>query len=207
MVRIPLPPPARNPDPVHLTLAENSQLIRIYNPNSHGATPLTFRSNGPGARFDHHKASADSPSIDPERGITYAAFNLSGCIVEVFGDLQVIACEDWHVVRLTVGRKLKLIELRDNGAMRAETVSAIGSVVDRVITQMWSRYFYESAPFQNADGLVFSNAHNGEPAIALYERSADALQCGAKDIMRLDSNLLRADLIEIAIKHNMLGPI
>ena len=206
-MHIPQPPPERDPDPVFLTLAIGSHLVRIYNPKPYSSGALTFRFNGPRARFDHQRAPADCPSDDSERGITYTSFNLSGCIVEVFGDERVILCADWRAAYLTLTRPLKLLELRNSGAMRAGTVSAIGSVEDRVITQKWSRYFYESPLFQEADGLIFSNAHNGEPAIALYERAKTALKCGEQDSLRLDSQLLRADIIHIAINNNLIGPI
>ncbi len=207
MVLIPLPPPPREPSPVFLTMKTGSHLIRIFNPESHGAGPLTFRHNGPRARFDHHCAPASDPSDDKNRGILYAASTLSSCVVEVFGDEGAISTTDWYAAFLTLKRPLKLVEIRDNGAMCAGTVAAIGSVIDRVITQKWSRYFYESTQFQQTDGLIYTNAHNGESAVALYERAEDGLRCDSSDVMALNSDLLRADIIRIAIDCNLIGPI
>ena len=46
----------------------------------------------------------------------------------------------------------------------------------RILTQAWSRYFYENLDlYEYIDGLIFNNAHDGQMAIALYERAASKL--------------------------------
>lgn len=83
-------------------------------------------------------------------------------------------------------RSLRLLDLRGNGAMRAGTVSAIAKCEYRY-SQPWSRYFYENpGTFETIDGIYYSNAHNDEPAVLLYERAADALSCSESDTVRLD---------------------
>ncbi|AGY60078.1 RES family NAD+ phosphorylase [Gloeobacter kilaueensis] len=91
MVKINPPPPAQTPNPIYVELPEGQRLQRIYDPTRHNTQALTFRYFGSIARFDHHRAgNSRKKNNDPERGVYYAAFTLSGCLVEVFGDTGVI---------------------------------------------------------------------------------------------------------------------
>jgi hypothetical protein len=123
-------------------------------------------------RFDHHcGVGADrTPALDVTRGIYYAAFTLSSCLVELFGDAtRQIVRQGRLIARPRLLRDLRLLDLRGSGAMRAGTVAAIAKVPDRQITQAWSRFFYERTDLYTAvDGLLFFNAHNDEEALALY---------------------------------------
>lgn len=144
MVLIAPPPPNKPPAPLVKTLPAGSHLIRIFN-TRHETQALTFRHYGPFNRFDHQRASASgTPQTDVERGIYYAGFTLSCCVVEVFGDHGAIEIRDdeW-VARVTLQRDLRLLELSQNGAMRAGSVAALAKVADRALSQEWSRYFYE----------------------------------------------------------------
>lgn len=86
----------------------------------------------------------------------------------------------------------------------AGTISAIAKVRGRPITQAWSRYFYENpATYKEIDGLIYSNAHNDEDAIVLYERAASTLKCPPDQVRPLSNPALRAALLEIAFKHNL----
>ena len=89
--------------------------------------------------------------------------------------------------------------------MAVGSVAAIMANVDYELSQLWSRYFYEtSSHFPNIDGLIYSNAHNGEDAVALYERCKEALECRAGGGMRLDGPpSLVAEILQIADRHNM----
>ncbi len=86
MVQLPLPPPPPNrpPNPLFHTLPADTRLVRLFDPTSYNATATSFRSWGPRYRFDHHRGQGQQrdPCEDPDRGIYYAAFTLSGCIVE-----------------------------------------------------------------------------------------------------------------------------
>jgi len=126
-------------------------------------------------------------------------------VVEIFGDIGVVECDDWLVAAVTVARDLRLLDLRTHCAMRAGTVTAIAKDPERPRTQAWSRYFYEHPEIYSlVDGLCYSNAHNDEDALALYDRAEPALHCPENAIRRLDSTGLRPTLLEIADRHNLI---
>ena len=215
MVRVAPPPPNRPPKPILHTLAVGTALVRLFDPTSFGATALSFRSFGPLRRFDHQRGRLPehAPDVDAERAIYYAAplrtrdgaTGLSSCIVEVFGDIGVVACQEWHVAMPVLRRDLRLLDLRRRGAMRAGTVAALAKVPDYTVTQAWSRYFHEQQDaYGTPDGLLYLNAHNDEEAVALYERAQDALVCGAERVMRLDSPVLRPLLRRTAARHHLI---
>jgi hypothetical protein len=93
---------------------------------------------------------------------------------------------------LRVERQIQLIDLRGIAARRAGTVAGIGSFVDVAFTQAWSRYLYET--FGRADGLIYAAAHNGEDAIALYQRAAAKLTA-AQDVALNDPRIRTALLL------------
>jgi hypothetical protein len=71
---------------------------------------------------------------------------------------------------------MRLLDLRGRAAMRAGTVAAI-SAGDHVLSQPWSRYFWEHPEiYGELDGLFYVSAYNGQPAVALYERARDGLE-------------------------------
>jgi len=202
MVQILPPPPQRNPSPIFYDLKKGAYLIRIFDPNSYATQALTFRNYGPLHRFDHHRGS--KPRVDQEREIYYAAFTLSSCLVECFGDTGIIEIKGQQVAFVEVIRPLKLLDLRDSGAMRAGSVSALAKVSDRRLSQEWSRFFYEQVDiYDKLDGLIFYNAHNDEEAIALYERSSCGLSCPDTEVMILNDPQLRP-AIQQAAKDNHL---
>ena len=192
------------PQPIFKKLPAGSNLVRLYNPMRFAQTAVTFRQYGPVLRFDHHRSSSETPTDDPDRGIYYASLTLSGCIVEIFGDAGEIDTGEWHVARPEAVRPFKLLKLTGIGAMRAGSVAALAKAPDHAVGQAWSRYFYETAAYQNCDGILYANANNDEPAVALYERAADALSCPASSVIRLDAPGLRAELLAIARRHRLI---
>jgi hypothetical protein len=70
---------------------------------------------------------------------------------------------------------------------------------DRDLSQQWSRFFYATSP---VDGLLYSNAHNGETAVVLYERAEAALWC-VRDLALAEPKL-RSRLLAIARDHAMV---
>jgi hypothetical protein len=206
LVVVDLPPPRRRSNPLFHDLSSGSWLVRLFDPSRHGATATGFRSYGPLLRFDHHRNRDDGePAEDAERGIYYAAFTLSGCLVEIFGDTGVVDLGSHHVASPILRRDLHLLDLRGSGAMRAGTKAAIAKVSDRTLSQAWSCHFYETpAIYREVDGLIYLNAHNDEEAVALYERVGNALDCPPERLVRLDDSALRAAVLEAADDNNLV---
>lgn len=205
MVRIAPPPPSNPPSPTFHVLPEGKKIIRIFDPTRHQAQALTFRFNGPRHRFDHHRGMITAPQADPERGIYYAAFSLSGCLVEYFGDTGVIEIKDQCIGSINIIRPLKLLNIRGSGAMNAGSVSALAKTADRALSQQWSRYFYEYENiYSRIDGIIYYNAHNDEEAIALYERGQDGLACLQNQVIRLASLNLRSAIQAAALANNLI---
>lgn len=209
MVRIAPPPLSRPPKPIHYMLPAGVRLLRIYDPTRFDATATSFRHFGPLDRFDHHHPTTTGDAhINPDRGILYAGLTLSCCIAEVFGDRGAIETGTREVAELEVVRPLLLLDLRDDGAMRAGTVSAIGKIAGRPLSQEWSRYFYERAShYLTVDGLIWYGAHNDEECVALFERADDAIVCPTGAILLLDDPRLRPTLLDIAQGLNLVPPL
>ena len=206
MVEVIPPPPSRTPDPIFYTLEKGTNIVRIFNPEKYNTQALTFRYRGGSkGRFDHYLPIDNSqPRKDSARGIYYGAFTLSCCLVEIFGDDGIIIIDERKVAWPIVTSSIKLLDLRGSGAMRAGSVAALSMIVERKLSQEWSRYFYEQTDiYSSIDGLLYSNAHNGEDAIALYERAENKLECPQENIRYLKDPSLKDYLEEIAIKNNM----
>lgn len=197
MVRIDPPPPQRPSAPLFEQLHVGRQLLRIFDPTRHQTQALTFRQYGPIHRFDHQRGAV--PQNDPERGIYYAAFTLSGCLVETFGDTGVIEIKEQQLAFMELNRPLTLLDLRGSGAMRAGSVAALAKTADRNLSQAWSRYFYEVYP--QIDGILYYNAHNDEQAVALYQRAADALE--VVQVFPLNNDGLRPHIQSAALQNNL----
>lgn len=205
MVKIAPPPPEREPNPLFHELAPGSRIVRIFDPTRYGTQALTFRINGPRVRFDHHRFPQEAPQDDCDRGIYYAAPELSSCLVEIFGDTGIIEIQEQCIAYPTVTRSLQLLDLRNSGAMKAGSVAALSQVPERDLSQAWSRYFYEQVEiYSRIDGIIYFNAHNYEEAIALYERAKDGLSCTEKNVIRLDHLALRPYIQEGARKNNLI---
>ena len=206
MVLIPSPPPSQliKLSPLHKNLRSGTNIIRLFDPLDNKTEPTTFRHFGPLHRFDHHRNPVLLPAIDDERGILYAAFTLSCCMVEVFGDARVITTGSKEVALLQLIRDVMLLDLRGSGSMRAGTVAALSKDADRPLTQSWAQYFYDNDTlYRVIDGLIYSNAHNDEDAIALFERATESLTTLPTDRMRLDDPSLRSQLQEIAMQNGL----
>jgi hypothetical protein len=197
MVDVKPPPPLRNVNPQTTILPANTKLRRIYDPTRYNATAIGFRSYGPVSRFDHH--SSGKASDDSQRKIIYAGFTLSCCIAEYFGDGEIINVENIKLAIIYLSKELKLLDLRGKAAMAAGTVTAISAITQKEITQAWGRYFYEHIElYDRVDGLIFSGAHNGEDAIALYERAESVIHSSKLKAMDMASDTLRKTVIHIA---------
>jgi hypothetical protein len=205
MVLIAYPPPNRPVSPAITILAPGTRLIRIYDPTKYNTQTTTFRYYGPLGRFDHHQHSLSSPAVDVNRGINYWGLNLSCCLVEVFGDTGIIEIDRQQVGIVELSQSIKLLELRGSGAMKAGSVSALSSVPDRELSQAWSRYFYENpALYDEIDGIIFSNAHNQDTAIALYERAESKLQAARIQSIPLSAESLQHLIAECALDNGLI---
>lgn len=199
----PPPPPRSSVKPAFYTLDKSQCLVRIFDPTRHNTTALTFRYYGPLLRFDHQRTC--TTSFDEERGIYYAGFTLSCCLVEVFGDKRTIEVGNYHVALVELKRDLNLINLCGTPAMSNGTFTAISSVPNRDLSQSWSRYFYENSKiYTKVDGIIYHNAHNSEESIALYERAIDALICSDENVMPLSHKSLRTDIRRVAEAHALI---
>jgi hypothetical protein len=207
MVEIRYPPPTRNISPQWLELEPRTTIQRIFDPTSYGATATGFRYYGPLSRFDHHCSTA-KPRTDENRGIIYAGLNLSCCLIEVFGDDETIKIQQQQIAFITLNQSLKLLDLRESGAWNAGSVMAMTSDGRRKLTQAWSRYFYENSDlYGKIEGLVFNNAHDGQAAIALYERAASKLLSAGVSVLNLNEPTIRETVLAIANRLNLLVEI
>ena len=145
------------------------------------------------------------PEVDADRGINYWGFSLSCCIVEIFGDTRVIETSDLEVALVELNESIELLDLRGVAAMKAGTVSAIAKTANRDLSQAWADYFYAHPDvYGHIAGLIFSNAHNDEDAIALFERAKSQLESAKVTTLRLDSQALRPAIAEIAIENSLI---
>ncbi|MEM8830968.1 MAG: RES family NAD+ phosphorylase [Cyanobacteria bacterium P01_G01_bin.19] len=206
MVEIRYPPPTRNISPQWFELKAGTKIQRIFDPTNYGSTATGFRYYGPLSRFDHQNNK--KPKIDKERGIIYAGLSLSCCLIEVFGDDETIKIQKQQIAYITLKQSLKLLDLRDSGAWNAGSVAAMAVDGRRRLTQAWSRYFYENPNlYSNIEGLIFNNAHDGEPAIALYERAASKLLSADVSVLDLNEPTIRETVLAIANRLNLLVEI
>lgn len=205
MVEIAPPPPKILPiKPVLYSIDKDTYLVRIFNPTRHNTNSLSFRYYGPLERFDHQRYSRDAPSTDEKRGIYYAGFTLSCCLVEVFGDKRTIEVGNYCVALVELKRPLSLLDLCGTPAMANGTVVALSSVSERDISQSWSRYFYDNYnTYTKVDGIIYHNAHNSERSLALYERATDVLSCSPSDVMLLNHKALRTEIRKVAQEHGL----
>ena len=203
MVEIRYPPPTRNISPQFTELKSGTTIQRIFDPTSYGSTATGFRYYGPLSRFDHH--NSQKPELNKERGIIYAGLSLSCCLIEVFGDDEMIKIQQQQIAFITLKQSLKLLNLRESGAWSAGSVAAMASDGRRKLTQAWSRYFYENPDlYGDIDGLIFNNAHDGQMAIALYERAASKLLSADVSVLDLNEPTIRETVLAIATKLNLL---
>lgn len=97
------------------------------------------------------------------------------------------------------------IEFRGAGAMKAGSGAALSSIPDRKLSQAWSRYFYDNCDlYGEIDGIIFSNAHNQDTAIALYERAEPKLQAARIQSIPLAAESLQHLIAECALDNGLI---
>jgi hypothetical protein len=169
------PPPAARAaiEPVRVHMALGARLLRVFSPEPYGTRALTFREQGPHARFDHHAPGAT-------RGILYGGSDLVCCLGEFFADSGAIHVPGVHAARLEVTGRLTLLDLRETAALGVGTTQAIGGISQRRTTQAWARYLYGHPDLAGVDGLLYAAANTGRDAVALFERAAGRLAVAAE---------------------------
>jgi RES domain len=203
MVRVGLPPPdaRRRISPIHHTLPVGADIFRIYDPDApHGPRDgKAFRWRGPYARFDHQRGTGGRE----RRGIWYGGLTLSCAVVEAF-DSGFVDLGTKRLARVRTTRGTPLLDLRGRAAMRAGTVAAI-SAGDHALSQSWSRYFWEHPEiYGDLDGLFYLSAHNGQPAVALYERGRDGLEVPRGHDAPLTDPAVMAAVRRAALDHGLV---
>lgn len=210
MAKFPEPPPAEvlaaiGPD--IRALPAGTAIGRIYRSGGpHPATWDGFRRWGPtGSRFDHHLPDATGAPRAQERGILYgaprltpAANALAICAAEVFQDGRVIDTRrgDPAFVVFATRRELRLLDLTGFWPLRAGASQALAAG-RRDRARRWSVACH--AAFPTIDGLLYrASMGGGEPAVALYERAADALPAAPLVHRLLADPLLRARVARAA---------
>lgn len=176
-------------------------MVRIFDPQ--WLEPAQFSAYGPRHRFDHHRGAHSAPGNDPDRRICYAADDLKGCIVEVFGDVGLISVRTLRVATIRLRRRLRVLDLRGDGALKCGSVAALAAVPDRPLSQQWARWFYEHPKeFGKVDGILYPNAHNQDVAYALFERAEKAIEVTTD--LSLAHPLLRSQVRLIAEQCNLV---
>ncbi len=146
------------------------------------------------------------PADDPLRGIYYAALDIEGAVVEVFGDSErLIDPGSFRLVRLSLVEPLRLLDLRGRGGMVAGPTAGISGTENRALTQAWARFFYDRSDlYTSIDGVRYANSHNQLDAIAVFERGEHAIACARQFQIRLADPSLEPTLLRIAERNNLV---
>jgi hypothetical protein len=205
LARFPPPPPAAQLGrirPIWHDLPADTLLWRVYfRGGAHPTTWNAFRAYGPtGARFDHHTR----PPREQARAIYYAALSGRTCLAEVFQQTRVIdaTADAPALAAFRLHRSVRLIDLRGLWPTRAGASLAL-STGSHPRARAWSRAIWSAYP--EADGLWYASAMDGgAPAIALYERSMDAVPAVPALSAALSEPGLRLMLARAAAELNYL---
>ena len=195
MVKIYSPPPSREIAPQYYVIPPGTILKRIFDPTSYNATASGFRYNGPRSRFDHHNRVDEKPADSANRGIIYAGYTLSCCLVEIFGDEELITIGQQELATIKLNRSMRVLDLRGEGCWNAGLNTTIANNDRRTLTQEWSKYFYETPEkYGNIEGIIFSSAKNGEDALAFYERATIAITSALISTQTMKDKSLRKEI-------------
>lgn len=193
--KLPLPDPERllSLEPRVCVWQENRPLFRIYfQAGVHPSAWNRFRHYGPLAtgRFDPHVA----PARLQARGVLYAAEVIPTCLAEVFQDTRVVdlMARTPHLAAFRPTRPLQLLDLQGRWITRAGASGAI-STGNRETARAWARSIYETYP--SLDGLLYRSSMDPvSTAVALFERSADAVPPRALLDLPLGARAIRRDV-------------
>ncbi len=176
MAKFPEPPPPEALAQVSAEIrnvAAGETLWRLYfRGGRHPTFWNGFRSFGPtGSRFDHQLP----PAQPQERRILYCATEGPTCLAEVFQDSRVIdrAARDPWLAAFELIQPLSLLDLSGLWPTRAGASMAINTG-PRPRARRWAQAIYQAYP--DIQGIFYpSSMHANRPAIALWERGAEAI--------------------------------
>jgi RES domain len=89
--------------------------------------------------------------------------------------------------------------------VRCPRTGKVKSTADHSRSQSWSRYVREHPEiYDELDGLLYPSAHNGEPAVALYERGRAGIEVPpGRDAPATDPAVLAA-VRRVALDHGLV---
>lgn len=187
-------PPARLPEP-ELRLCQDRLWRIFFAAGAHPTSWNAFRRWGPvDARFDPHRP----PPALQARGVLYAATDARVCFAEVWQSSRFIdrSAGAPTLVALEPTRPLRLLDLCGAWPTRAGASMAINSG-SRARARRWSLAIYEAFP--EVDGLWYaSSMYKNAPAVALYERAADAMPRHPRFHRRIDAPELHGVVRNVA---------
>lgn len=200
MAKITSPPPSHEFRPQYYVLQAGTAIKRIYDPTTkYKVTASSFRYFGPRARFDHQQRIKGKAAINPDRGVIYAGFSLTCCLVEIFAEDGTIEIGQHELATIMVAKDLKLLDITTDHVWNAG--ASVASVMQgkRGLTQAWGCHFYDDeATYGKVDGLIYTSANNGEKAIALYERAESTITTSEIYIQRMQERSFRKELVQTA---------
>ncbi len=172
-----MPAPARTGpfpgDPVLAELAAGTRLVRIYD-CAYYADGARLRYYGPvrAGRFDHHPEG--QAASHPGFGILYATPSLRCAVAEAFGDdrwVEPLPTQRLAVLRLR--RPVPVVETSGVAAVPLGQPAGALRARDRALTQRVARDLHAST---RAQGIGYDGWFTGERCVALWERSARAVE-------------------------------
>ena len=185
------PPKGTELAPLWFNFKKNRAIYRIVNKKSEFFKfSFDFRTAGPLSRFDHHIKSSKT------RGVIYGATNIECCLFECFSGTGIIKLKGFYFAELIALKDLKFLDLRYqshnnglSGAVFCGAPPSITSIPDKIITQNWARYFYDT--FEEIDGLIWNSANCGLDTIVLNERSAKKISLREEKSFLNDNSLIQ----------------
>jgi RES domain len=146
---------------------------RVWHLSDLPRDPLAHRDSGPQHRFDPHARSHLDPGPCPEgRGVLYLGRDLLTAAAEVFGDelSRVDVCPRWRVTLASSPRRLRLLDLTADGALRIGALPSLATADEpRALTQAWARAIWEDFP--KLGGIRYPGAHQLGACLALWNRA------------------------------------
>ena len=164
------PPASWSTEPVALEIASRQTFVRLHDPVESRSNPFPVvdpsehRAAGPIHRFDHQASG------HPKRSVAYGAERLTGALAEVYGATRVIdRLETMHVGFFTPARDVRIVDLRDQGALAVGATGELMTTPNRDLSQSWARWLYER--YRWACGVAYEGRYAGCLCVAMWDRA------------------------------------